>query len=108
MSENKSKFNIKYINTNLGHVYYCFAEFFIYFFKTGIICPEENCFSVYSTNRDIHKGHYSGAVKYDDFPSLQFSSSQVAAPASFSLTVASLATDSSASAVAYLIAACVS
>ena len=29
MSENKSKFNIKYINTNIGHVYYRFAEFFL-------------------------------------------------------------------------------
>ena len=29
---NKSS-NIKYINTNIGHVYYCFAEFFCHFFN---------------------------------------------------------------------------
>ena len=30
MSENKSKFNIKYVNANIGDVYYRFAEFFLY------------------------------------------------------------------------------
>ena len=31
MSENKSKFNIKFVNANIGDVYYRFAELFLFF-----------------------------------------------------------------------------
>ena len=53
MSENKSKFNIKYINTNIGHVYYRLAEFFSVTPQT-LLTTENLCFK--------QKSNFSGKV----------------------------------------------
>ena len=51
MSENKSKFNIKYINTNIGQVYYRFAEFFI------IIHIKLNFRTIANVHNFLYKGN---------------------------------------------------
>ena len=56
MSETKSKFNIKYINTNIGHVYYRFAEFFFDFFYPTFINFLQDSASYSAANDKILSG----------------------------------------------------